>query len=664
MGSSEPYFIQKRNIYAVPIIHYNMEMASQVKLAFDELEPDCVAVELPETMNNQFLHAAERLPDVSVVVSYNQDHTPVYFLSEPCDAICEALRCAAEKGRSAYCIDLDIDHYPAFRDPVPDPYAIHRLGLKAYFDLFEKVRGERAPRQKHRLDHERELYMARRLKELSLRYDKVLFVGGMAHINSILKLIDNKSFPEQYHADRAVVQLCTLTEESCREVLSEWGYLSVKYESIRNDLLLEGPADRQKLILQLYKESSLKYCESTGNAFPGYHLRNIMKFVRNYALISGQLMPDLFQLLSAAKGCVDANYAYEVWELATTFPFRKNIDGLTELDLSVEDIWGHSKMIRFHLKEKGRKGSTGPRIRKDRSSIRFRPPSPFSICSYQPEDATIEKFGHFLKKKGCQVVTEEAARTIPFSTSLEDGIDTKETIRHWHEKKLFVKTKGKPPAGVGSVCVIFDEDKPEEGKSFEEKYPWCTTWIGEHEQESDMSFYATSMSHQVVGPGISRCEYGGFMMSYPPRRMMDIWHDPDYKGCRSKSEVLLMAAIDYAVKPIIVYVANHPPRSQLKSFATRYGKKIVYLPIGQLSPITLNKLRTFHVLGGMTKDKLRTNIFTKFFRYLGLDLNLLSDDFHETIEATMLTLPYVPKNNGKEESGKGLMKLTATLDKI
>ena len=76
------------------------------------------------------------------------------------------------------------------------------------------------------------------------------------------------------------------------------------------------------------------------------------------------------------------------------------------------------------------------------------------------------------------------------------------------------------------------------------------------------------------------------------------------KDCRTKAEVLLMAAIDYAVKPVVVYVANAPPRSFLKSFAKRYGKKIVYIPIGQLSPITLNKLRAFHVLDGHDKREI------------------------------------------------------------
>ena len=66
-------------------------------------------------------------------------------------------------------------------------------------------------------------------------------------------------------------------------------------------LLQEGPPDRQKIIFQLYKEAAENYKQNTGNAFPGYHLRNIMKFVRNYALISGQLMPDLFKILNCCQ---------------------------------------------------------------------------------------------------------------------------------------------------------------------------------------------------------------------------------------------------------------------------------------------------------------------------------------------------------------------------
>lgn len=602
----EPFFLRHGNIWAIPILHYNMEMAAQVRIAFQSLQPDCVAVELAETMQLQHLHGASRLPDVSVIMSYDKEHNPVYYMCEPCDPAYEALRSAQEAGAAAWCIDLDIDNYPDTRDALPDPYAIQRIGLKSYYQAYQKFILSKGI-FKNPQDHDRELHMAKRLKELSYSYDKILFVGGITHVEKVLELIDNTSFPSLKHAERDVVELCTLTELSCRDVMAEYGWLSMKYEVLRRRTeSLAGyqpspntfPPDRQKIIYSLYKAAAEKYIEQTGNAFPGYHLRNMMKFLRNLALIDGRLMPDLYQILSAAKGCVDSNYAYEVWELATTYIYRRNVDNLPELDLTIDEVWGHSKQISFRLKVRNPKSSFAPRPRKDRSKVNFKQPGPFSICSYPPEDTIVEKFGNFLKKKGSQILTEEGARTIPFSSSLEDGIDTRETIRHWHNKKLYVKTNGRPPGGVGSVVVIFDDDMPDEKAPLKNNYPWLTTWLGEHSQESDMAFYATPMSKNVVGPGISRCEYGGFMMSYPPRRMYDIWSDPDYVQSRSKAETLLLAAIDYAVLPLITYVAAKPPRTAIKSYARRYGKKIVYLPIGQLSSITLNKLRVFHVLDG------------------------------------------------------------------
>lgn len=611
MGVEEPFYLRKDNIFAVPITHYNMEMAAQVRLAFNAINPDCVAVELAETMQLQLLHAASRLPDISIILTYNKTQTPLYYLCEPCDPAFEGLRSALENNIPAWCIDLDIEGYPDMWESLPDPYAIQRIGLKSYYEAYEKLVLDKGI-VKTALDHNRELYMAKRLKELSLSYDRVLFVGGMTHVQSILNLVERQAFPALQHTPRSVVELCTLTENSTRDVLAECGWISSHYERQRNGSLevknrqtttspSPFPPDRQQLIYSLFKQAAEKYTERTGNPFPGYHRRNLMKFLRNYSLVRGRLMPDLYQILSAARGCVDDNYAYETWELATDYPYRRNVDNLPELDLSIEEIWGRSKKIRFHLKTKSPKSTFAPRQRKDRSNMQFQPPGPFSICSYPPEDLTIEKFGEFLKKKGSQILQEEGARTIPFSTSIEDGIDTRETIRHWHEKKLYVKAKGKPQGGVGSVVIIFDENNDPDQPRINDKYPWMMTWLGEHSQESDMAFYATPTTHNVVGPGISRCEYGGFMMSYPPRRLFDVWHDPDYADCRSQAEVLLMAAIDYAVQPLITYVAAKPPRTALKSYARRYGKKIVFLPIGQLSPVTLNKLRSFHVLDG--KDK-------------------------------------------------------------
>jgi hypothetical protein len=610
----QPYYVQKGNIFGLPIIHYTMEMAAQVLLAIEKLRPDAIAVELPEPMALQCMHAASRLPDISVIAGFKHDSSPIYYMAEPCDPAFEGLRSAMEQKIPAFCIDLDVDAYPNFQDLLPDPYAIQKIGLEAYYDLYRKASAHR-PVAKSLQDRQRELYMSKRLKELSFSYERILFIVGMVHLESIFAHVDDSSFPPLQHVTRDYVKLCTLTDASQREVLSESGWMSARYEEVRSRYLsghttpdigeerFESffPPDRHKLIYTLCREAARAYTRNTGHPFPGYNMRNLMKFMRNYAVFSKRLMPDFFQILSAAKGCVDHNYAYEVWELATNYPYLRNIDNLEVLNLSVEDVWGVSKRVRFHLKHRGRKEFGFNAKRADRKNIKFTPPGPFSICSYPKEDVIVENFGDFLRKKGTQLFADEGAKTIPFTTTIEDGIDIRETIRHWYERKLYIKSRGRPPAGVGSVVVIFNEDSAENNEAYAEKYPWKTTWLGEHIQESDMAFYATPMSGNVVGPGISRCEYGGFMMSFPPRRMRDVWTDPDYTEYRSKAEVLLTAAIDYSLQPLIVYVGAKPPRTAMKSFARCFGKKIVFIPFGQLSPSTLNKLRIFHVLDGFQK---------------------------------------------------------------
>jgi hypothetical protein len=113
-----------------------------------------------------------------------------------------------------------------------------------------------------------------------------------------------------------------------------------------------------------------------------------------------------------------------------------------------------------------------------------------------------------------------------------------------------------------------------------------------------MSFYSTPAGEIMDGPGISRCHYGGFMLTYPPMRVYDIWKDPFFDMARSKPERLLMAAIDYCLEKNVVYVAASPPSGWCRSFAARLGKRILYIPIGVFSPVTLKKIREFHVLDG------------------------------------------------------------------
>ncbi len=175
---------------------------------------------------------------------------------------------------------------------------------------------------------------------------------------------------------------------------------------------------------------------------------------------------------------------------------------------------------------------------------------------------------------------------------MRDGIDLRETLRNWHNgKKIYVRENQRISGEVGAVVLIFDDKR-------DDRYPYCITWLGEHQNESDMAFYATDPYKNFVGPGIGRAEYGGLLLSLPSRRMSDVWGDWDYAFTESKSERLLAAALDYSLEKIVVYAAAKPPRSIFKTLAARLGRKIVYIPIGQLSPVALKKIRLMHVLDG------------------------------------------------------------------
>src|ERR1700738_1875363 len=80
-----------------------------------------------------------------------------------------------------------------------------------------------------------------------------------------------------------------------------------------------------------------------------------------------------------------------------------------------------------------------------------------AICSYPPEDLVIEDYGRFLKKKGKSILSEERMRVEPFTTSVLDGIDLRETIRNWHEGRIYVRHLDKVAGEVDAVVGIFDD---------------------------------------------------------------------------------------------------------------------------------------------------------------------------------------------------------------
>jgi hypothetical protein len=589
--------IKWKNIRLVPILHNRMEFALEVRRQYKQFRPDHVAIEYPPTLEVKILQGIKRLPYISVVHYEEKDETFIYLLIEPTDGQVEAVRLALSDNIPVHFIDRDSEGYPIDRSPMPDPYAITKIGHYLYCQSYRHAHKD-APRQDH--DMLREKTMAYHLQKLNRKGERIMFVGGLYHLPGILDMLDKPQTEVIGKIHRKGVGLSHLDKESSREILTEMPFLTGEYECFRSESEATPP-DRVKINSLLIRIAGERYWEHDKEELSQTQIRLLNRFASNYSLLSGGLVPDFYQLVIAARGSVDDNYAYELWDKGSEYPWQTDNPGIPVLHLKGEDLFLDQRHIRFHRRIKTFRRRLVPmpvkkKKREERPGEWKRGFKGLYICSYPPEDIVIEGYGKHVMKRALEIKSDENSRVVPFESSMMDGLDIRQTIRELDSGKIYVKENRPLRGKVGSVVVIFDMDLAD--KDNKETFPWKVTWLGENDQESDMSFYSTPAGEVMDGPGISKCQYGGFMLTYPPMRVFDIWKDPYFKVARNKPERLLMAAIDYCLEKHVVYVAATPPSGWCQGMAARNGKKIIYLPIGIFSPVTLKKIRQFHVLDG------------------------------------------------------------------
>jgi len=556
-------------------------------------------VELPGFLEPAYRRALQRLPEMSVILcttsSDSDEDRPVYVPVEPADPFTEALRTAEEIGAEVIFLEPDTQERPHLHDTCPDTYAVQRIGLDAYIESYRVW-----PQSRTEEVSAHAAAMAWKLQGANPDLQTLVVVS----LNLLDPLLDAMEMPQEAPSRRLLrpeTQLLNPHPESLAEITIEYPYLQERYEFFRLDLEGEGRLDKPRVQLDLLREAATKYTESTGERLTHWQRRTIARYTRNLAHISGDLVSSAYDLAVAARSVVDDNYGWEVWQMANRYLAQQEVSTLETVRLTAGEIWLNTKKLRIRRrlprpKQRMKPVGLKPRKKEKVPGEWAKQTTGEAICSYPPEDLVIEDYGRFLKKKAKALLSEERVRVEPFTTSILDGIDIRETIRNWHQRKIYVRQADRLAGEVGSVVVVFDEDA-------EDRYQYLTTWLGEHQNESDMAFYSTHPFDHIVGPGVGRAEYGGLLMTLPPRRLFDVWQDPDYETAQTKAERLLMAALDYSVDKYVVYVAARPPRSMFRTLAARVNRKIVYVPLGQLSPSKLKKLRVVHVLDGYERRK-------------------------------------------------------------
>jgi hypothetical protein len=579
-----------------PVAPNRLEFAIEARAAILRERPQVVAVELPLALQPAWMHAVDRLPEMSVIFYPDEttdDTQAVYVPIEPADPFTEAIRTGLEIGAEIVFADPEAGLRPHLKDAYPDPYAIRHIGLARYIEAYRVY-----PQQRSEEISRHAAGIAWKLQGT----DPEARVFAVVSLNLLDPLLDAMEEPQAQplaRTHREGVEIFNPHPESLAEILVEYPALQWRYETFRREMADASLIDRRHAQLALFREAEKQYEANAGERLAHWQRRLLARYTRNLALADNELAAGLFDLAVAARGVADDNFAWEVWEAAGKYPPQKIAADVMTVRISGDEMWMETRRIRLRRRLPGPKRRPRPYGLKPRKREKFAGEwasqlNGTGICSYPPEDLVVEDYGRYLKKKGKSILSEERVHVEPFTTSILDGIDMRETIRKWYEGRIYVRQFQKIQGEVGSIVVIFDEDR-------DNRYTYLTTWLGENQNESDMAFYSTFPFDNLVGPGIGRAEYGGFLMSLPPRRMYDVWQDPDYEFAESKSERLLLAGIDYSIHRHVVYVAAKPPRSIFRTIASRAGRTIIYIPIGQLSPVSVKKIRVVHVLDGYDK---------------------------------------------------------------
>ncbi|MBL8229342.1 MAG: hypothetical protein JNL98_12720 [Bryobacterales bacterium] len=592
-GIFDPNNLRRGEFTYFPVVPGRLEFAALLRRSILEARPRVVAIELPACFESPLRHALRKLPEMSVILCAPRDDEEtaeaVYYPIEPGDPFVEAARCALEVGAQLLLIEPDTGDRPHVSGAFPDTTAIRYIGIDRYIEQYRLFPPPRTPGiEAHAAA------IAWKLQGAD-PFASTLIVLSLNLLDAVLDAMEQPQPEPPRPPHRLGVRLLNPHPDCLAEITIEMPYVQERYQTWRDTLHGDFP-DRPRIQYELLKDAGESYEAITGDRMSHWQRRALAVYTRNLARTAGELTAGLYDLTVAARGVVDDNYAWEVWQTANRYGPQRDTSDLETVNLSANEVFLNTRKIKIRRrlprpKQLTRPWNLKPRKKEKKPGEWAQELDGNSICSYPPEDLLIEDYGRFLKRKARSILTDERTRIEPFTTTLADGVDIRETIRNWHQKKIYVRHSQRSAGDAGAVVIIFDEDP-------QDRYTYLTTWLGEHQNESDMAFYSTHPFDHVVGPGIGRAEYGGLLMTLPPRRMFDVWHDPDYQFAENKAERLLMAALDYSVERYVVYVASKPPRTVFRSIANHLGRKIVYIPLGQLSPAKLKKIRVVHVLDG------------------------------------------------------------------
>lgn len=600
-------------IRVLPIIHGSGDCAIRVREELLARPYDCVAVPLPPSFQDDVEAAIERLPAISVVTQRDADLAEggetsfSYVPIDPCQGVITALRVALGERMARAFIDLETPRFEPHTAGFPDPYALKRVSPEAFAAAILPAIPEPAGGQ----HVARILWMAEQLRELERRHRLILLVCSLLDwpwIRDAYRRLLPSRPSEPFFAP---IQTFNVDPKTLIFLLGELPFVTGLYERGRRELTADDNLSVdgvKEMVLQAREHLRSKWPRVAQRITPQL-LRIYFQYVRNLSLTERRLTPDLYNLVIAAKQTAGDDFALAVAETARAYPYAAAAPAADEDEPSEH---GSGSLLRMGIDRADVPGwGTAPMVSRlpgqalswrtcelhphppERDRRRWRQRwNPFGMCSWPPEDDRIESFHRHVRDQAKAILGADLARSEKFTTSVMDGLDIRETLRHWHTGELYVKII--PPARGSLEAVVFLFDVPADPQVYVNR----STWYAEHAEESTLSFFATDPMKNLVGPGIAQAEYGGALFLFPPRPIPDLWMDPRLDFTDTLEERLLAGAFLHSQERHVAVVSARPPAAAWRRLARKFGRKIIPLPLKRFSGQLIERLRTFHVLNG------------------------------------------------------------------
>lgn len=606
----------------LPVIHGSGDCALAVRRMLLDTKFDCLAVPLPASFQEPVERAIELLPTPGLVLqralpqfitewspdddaAESETAEASYVPIDPCQPVITALRLAMGEHIPRAFIDLETNHFEPTTQVLPDAFALKQVTLERFAAALLPAIGPLPQGQPTDRVH----HMAARLHSLENRYQSIALVCSALdwpwlraayHERALIKpQVEEVAEPENYAVDpRTLIFL-----------LGELPFITGLYERARAELENDDnlSIDGVKELLVSARTAYRQEMKSRARKITPHLLRQCLKYIRNLSLVERRLTPDLYTIVTAAKQCAGDQFALHTAEKARDY-LKDDHEHPSPL-LQPEVPWPMLKLgiDRCRMPDGELLDLVsrlpGPPVAWRSMQLTKRPSredeqrwqsrwNPYSHCSWPPEDERIENFRTHVFDRAREIMGQDLARTEKFTTSIMDGIDIRDTLRHWYDGEIYVKVL--PPAKGFLDCVVMLFDSPADPRD----YPWRTTWFAEHYEESTLAFFASNFQNEMVGPGIALANYGGAMFLFPPRPIADVWNDRALDFTNTLEERLLAGACKHAQSPHVVLLSAAPPGAGWRRLAKQYKKKLVHVPLGQFSDSTIQQLRNVHVLNG------------------------------------------------------------------